>query len=159
MKKLNYGIIVLIIFICYSCMNTDKKLYKYIDKHCNSNITEPCFIDIKDALKVDYDEMYFFGETTSKDEIAYILGIPYENDKYIRDSEYRIILLKNKKIVYEDDYYQKCTFFSDVKDAEINIVPTVYCRKYTSSVFQVINEKSDKKIYIEGGRVIYIQCK
>ena len=109
--------------------------------------------------QINYYEMYFFGETTSKDEIAYILGIPYENDKYIRDSEYRIILLKNKKIVYEDDYYQKCTFFSDVKDAEINIVPTVYCRKYTSSVFQVINEKSDKKIYIEGGRVIYIQCK
>ena len=121
-------------FLCGSCSNTDDKINKYIESHCSFNGTDLCYIDIKDVLKIDYDKMYLFGETTMANEISKVIGIPYNNDKYISDSKYRIILLKDNKIVYEDDYYQKYTYFFSLAN---RIEENFYCALYTTSIFGV----------------------
>ena len=121
-------------FLLYGCSNTDDKLNKYIEAHCSFNGLDTCYINIKEALKIDYDEMYLFGESTMADEISKVIGIPYNNDKYITDSKYRMILLKNNEIVYEDDYYQKHTYFFNIENRiEVNF----FCALYTSSIFWI----------------------
>ena len=57
--------------------------------------------------------MYIFGEYTQEEEIRSILGIEYNSSNWllpenflVEDSHYKIILLKNRKIVYEEDFKQ-----------------------------------------------------
>ena len=135
MKKFFLKIISLSLCLFYGCSNTDDKLNKYIESHCTFNGSDTCYIDIKDALKVDYDKMYLFGETTTADEISKIIGISYTNNKYISDSKYRMILLKNDKIVYEDDYYQNHTEF--IRLNPIKEALPLTCYLYTIPFFLV----------------------
>jgi hypothetical protein len=139
MNKLLLKIIPLGFLLFYGCSNTDDKLRNYIETHCDFTKSDICYIDMKDALKIDYDKMYLFGETTMADEISTVLGIPYSNDKYISDSKYRIIFIKNGKIVYENDYYQKYTRFFGVNNKVIEV--NFYCVLYTNSIFVVEKRK------------------
>jgi hypothetical protein len=142
MKGIILKIIILSGLLFYSCINTDDKLNKYIEIHCSFYGSDTCYINIKEALKIDYNRMYLFGETTTANEISKILGIPYKNNKYIPDSKYRIILLKNNKIIYEDDYYQKnVSFFSLENRVEVNF----YCALYTTSNFWVEKREHNGK--------------
>lgn len=132
-----------LMFLCYGCSNTDDKLRSYIEKHCDFKSKDTCDINIKDALNVDFDTMYVFGEYTQMEEFNSILRLPYKNTKLVEDSHYRIILLKNREIVYEDDfeqYYSKISRGENVKRvADENM--TCYCRMYVSPIFKV--EKVD----------------
>ena len=88
----------------FACNHTDKKIIKYVKSVCPSG-SDTCRIDLRKVLNVDYDCMYLFCEFTQPDEISSIMGIAYSSNKTITDSKYRIILLKNNQIVYEDDFY------------------------------------------------------
>ena len=104
-NKLKIIIYIIFVFLVFGCTNsTDKKIIHYIQ---NLECIDTCCIDLRNVLNVDYDIMYLFGEFTLDDEISSIIGIEYQENKVITDSKYRIILVKNNKIVYEDDFYQK----------------------------------------------------
>lgn len=148
MKKSNFWITLAIVVLLSGCSDTNDKLKSYIESHCNFNDVDSCYIDIKDALKINYDEIYIFGETTMEDEISEIIGIPYKNDKFIPDSKYRMILLKDKKIVYEDDYYQIKTEF--ILNSRYNTLIYYYNRGSRSVylVKKVVTDKGSDYMYI-----------
>jgi len=151
-----YLVFSLSILLCCSCSNTDDKILAYIENHCHFNNNDTCYINFKEVVKTDYDEMYIFGETTTREEISDIIRLSYKNDNYISDSEYRMILIKNKQIVYENDYYQNKVIFSEkstLSDDKKNGNPTVFCIKNYSPKFRVIKMK---KITSEGFSFFYI---
>ncbi|MCL2802100.1 MAG: hypothetical protein FWD28_10115 [Treponema sp.] len=143
--KIQYVIILLSICFFVGCSNTESKLDRYIKLNCNFKKSDVCYIDIKEVLNVDFDEMYIFYRTVTKDEISEVIGIPYSNKKikddifdydlFYYDNKYWIILLKNKKIVYEDEFSQsklEFAFFDNSID-ENSWFPTYY----TTSIFRV----------------------
>lgn len=121
------------ICLCFfiSCNNTPNKLYKYIKLNCQfqdcgkifyeSNFVEDtclCYIDLRQALNIDFDTMYIFREYTPLTVIQDILDMKdYKQSSHqntellVQEGSYKIILLKNHKIVHEDDFkFQKIIF-------------------------------------------------
>src|SRR5690554_6879820 len=80
--------------------------------------------------------MFLFGEGIRSDEISNIIGLPYSNNKFVPDSKYRIIFIKNNKVIYDDDYYQYQTYF-DLLNPIKEALPITTCYLYTNSVFLV----------------------
>ena len=150
MKKNNFKfLIILSIYLIYGCSNTDDKLKKYIESHCSFEQSEICYIDLKDALNIDYDKMFLFGEGIRSDEISNIIGLTYSKDKFVPDSKYRIIFVKNNKVVYDDDYYQYQTDFVLLNPIK-EVYPLTTCYLCTDSIFYVTKREN------EGGRYPYI---
>ncbi len=102
----------LIILMLGSCIHTPKKIEKYIKKHYNLGTTDTCYIDLRKALRLDYDTMYVFESLTPLTGVQNILGIQDygkcknpEKTLIGHDSEMcRIVLVKNNKVIYEDEY-------------------------------------------------------
>lgn len=96
-----------------SCSHTPTKLEKYINNHNLLKDTSDASIDLRDALKTDYDTMFVFDSFTPITGVKRIIGIPDygysdnpETALICSDSEMcKIILVKNKKVVYDDEYY------------------------------------------------------
>lgn len=96
----------MIIFSCLifsSCKKTDKILFSYID----SANPQRGLINMKDALKVDYDTAFLFLESTTNKDIETVLEMPYPRKTFLQDSEYKLILLRNHEIVYDNSFYCK----------------------------------------------------
>lgn len=112
-KYILFSIGFLMILILNSCNHTPKKIEKYIKKHCDFSTTDSCSIDLRKALKKDYDTMYVFNSLIPLTGVQNILGIKDYNKSNNsettlmgKDSEMSIIILvKNNKIVFEDEYY------------------------------------------------------
>ena len=143
MKKSILKAALLSMYLFYGCSNTDNKLNNYIESHCNFNLADTCYINLKDALNIEYDKMYFFVEYTSEDEISEIMGIPYSNTKRIHDSEKKIILLKNDKVVYDDTYYPWRIYFS----LNYNMLQHFSYDMYTTQTFKIIKRKNNSGRY------------
>lgn len=92
------------IFLLMSCRNTEDKIVNFIEKNNNSPNTQNMEVDLQNVLNIKFDTLYLFGEYTQKELIGAILNLNYENNKLIKDGYKRIILVKNHRIVYEDDY-------------------------------------------------------
>lgn len=100
----------LVILMLNSCIHTPRKIEKYIKKHCGLEMTDTCYIDLRKALKTDYDTMYVFNSLIPLTGVQNIIGInDYGKCKNPEitligyDSEMcRIVLVKNNKVVYED---------------------------------------------------------
>lgn len=117
---------------------TPKIISKYIESNYSLGENDTCSIDLRKALNVDYDTMYLFGECTTAEEISQIINIPYQNNKYIYDSKYRIILIKNRTVVYEDDFYQdKKIFFFIYYESFRHKSTNVYYDKVSNPIFLV----------------------
>lgn len=99
----------------FACNHTDKRIIKYVESVC-PNDNDTCKIDLRQILKVDYDCMYLFCELTQPDEISSVMGIAYSSNKSIADSEFRIILVKENKIVYEDDFSTRFMRFAEITE-------------------------------------------
>ena len=101
------------VFMLNSCTHTPQKIEKYTKKHCGFETTDTCYIDLRKALKTDYDTMYVFNSLIPLTGVQNILGIhdygKCKNPEITligRDSEMcRVILVKNHKVVYEDEYH------------------------------------------------------
>lgn len=121
MKRNNYLVYILAVclLLCSCRKNTDEILNAYIERKCDFNGIDTCYIDLKDALRVDYDTMYVFGEYTQLQGIRLIVGIEnYNNENFllpkgfvVEDSHRKIILIKDRKIVYDNDF--KYPYFDD----------------------------------------------
>lgn len=162
-------ILILISFLAIlminSCNHAPEKFEKYIQKHCDFEMTDTCYIDLRKVLKADYDTMYVFNSLIPLTGVRNILGIKdYEKCKNPEitlighDSEMcRIVLLKNNKVVYEDEYYYdhyntKLSYhnFSIVKGQGIFDGSLVEVSGYmcTNHLFRVI--KTSNNYYLVG---------
>lgn len=103
----------LVMLILNSCIHTPRKIERYIERCCDIEMTDTCYVDLRKALKTDYDTMYVFNSMVPLTGAQSIIGIKdygkYQNPETIligNDSETcRIILVKNNKVVYEDEYH------------------------------------------------------
>ena len=154
-----------ILLMLGSCTHTPQKIEKYIKKHCNFATTDTCSIDLRKALKTDYDTMYVFNSLIPLTGVQNILGIndygKCKNPEITligRDSEMcRIILVKNHKVVYEDEYhynhyntklfYQDFTIVNGQGIFDRNSIE-VTCYMCTNSIFKVI-KNSDEHYLVE----------
>ena len=100
MNKL-ISIFVFTIGVALVCSCTDhfpEKVERYISKHNILNDQGKGELDLREALDIDYNTMYVlktYGD--AEDPYTALIG---------SDSEMcRIIFIKNKRVVYEDDYY------------------------------------------------------
>lgn len=163
MKKLLYILIPVIFIVFQQCNNnTDDKLFSYIKNNCKFNNCDTCCqINFKYIFKIDYDTMYIFHEYTVLNIIRNVLHIKgyrqteNANTILIDDSHYKIILLKNHKILYEDDFEYKHTYIDkgyviEKKGIFDSNTITDYAFLYTSPIFFVEKKLNDT------GREFYV---
>lgn len=115
MKSFKIPFALLVCAYSISCSDTSYKISDYIRESCYNGY-QTCKIDLREALKVDYDRLYLFNEYTTENEIKSVLSIEYKSHKTIADSEFRIILLKNNQIVYEDNFNTRFIRFVEVTE-------------------------------------------
>jgi len=122
-----YFLIYISLLFLFSCSKYKKTEFeKGIELKYNSvcKDTNTCAINIKEVTSFAWDKMYVFKTTASLEIVNEALGFNYP---YFEDVAERVIFIKDKKVVYHDDYYP--TFDDDV---------------YTSLVFTLSNETSFK---------------
>lgn len=136
--KRNTNILMIGLFIfLVSCSHTDNAIVKYIETHSFSQNADT-IIDLQVVLGVKYDSMYLFEEFTES-IVPKVLGDTYTNLHTIVDSENRIILFNNGKIVYEDDFSNRQICFWEITERP----DTVYYAYYVhyGSKYKVSQEK------------------
>lgn len=121
---------------------TSKMICDYIAANYNIKEGDTIVFNFNDALSVDYDMGYLFGEEIQAIEMSKIMGIPYNNSQFIPDSKYRIILLKNNRIVYENDFYQRGIEF-DISEEQDSLGLHITYGKFCTHKFQAIKKKYD----------------
>ena len=102
-----------ITFICSCSSHFPDKIEGYVLKHNVLNDKGVGELDLCEVLDIDYDTMYVFHSLIPLNGVQNIIGIKTygdAEDPYTAligsDSEMcRIIFIKNKSVVYEDDYY------------------------------------------------------
>jgi len=142
MKTLKYITLLMFVGLFFACNHTDTKIIKYVKSVC-PNGSDTCRIDLRQVLKVDYDCMYLFGEFTQPDEISSVMGIAYSSNKTIADSEFRIILLKNNQIVYEDDFYTRFMDFEEITERVDTIHKNLYYLVHYSPYYYSVRMNLD----------------
>lgn len=161
MNKSNCIFFSLIVLCLFSCKKSKDDLFiTYIEKKCSFNNKDTCYINLKDVFNVDYDTMFVFDEYTQLQGVRLILGLEeYDNKNsllpngfLVEDSHKKIILIKNRNIVYEDDiqshyFYDDGTIITKTgtfdKDSFVH-----YARMYISPRF-LVTKKNDHKGHIK----------
>lgn len=108
-KEIHIIVLILISTSLICCSHAPSKIENYID----NNLKCDTCIDLQEALKIDFDVMYFFDPFTPLTGVRKIIGIPdygdYENPENVLicgDSEKcKLILVKKGKVVLDDEYY------------------------------------------------------
>lgn len=112
MKKRNIFYFIMALTIL-SCSHTPNELKEYINSNYELESIGNVSVDLRKALKTDYDTMYVFDAFTPISVVRSIIGIPDYGDYrtpetalICSDSEMcKIILTKDKEVVYDDEYY------------------------------------------------------
>ncbi|MDR0970899.1 MAG: hypothetical protein LBM25_00765 [Bacteroidales bacterium] len=143
MKKYILIFILFILITFYSC-NTNYKIKRYIESNCDFDKSDVCYINLKKALKTDYDTMYIFGGTTSAEEVSKIINLKYTNNNW-NDDSWKIVLVKNREIVYEDEYYSRNISFFQYED--YRYAGCIGYDLYTDSMFYVKKLKKASGAY------------
>lgn len=145
MKKIYY----LLFIVLYGCSSINNRIINYIDCNCDFINNDTCFIDMEKVFQKDFETLYIFGETTTASEISEAIGMPYQNNTYISDSKYRIIMVYNSDIIYEEDFYQKDIKFSTNKKHK-NIIYTCKQNSTTFTVYRIyLDSKKTYFYYLE----------
>jgi len=152
MKTFYIILLLMLSGLFFACNHTDTKIIKYVQSACPSN-TDTCTIDLQKILNVDYDSMFLFGEFTQPDEISSIMGITYSSNKTIPDSEKRIILLKDKQIVYENDFSTRFMKFEEITERIDTVQKNSFYLVHYSSLYLV-----SKDLYNESNYIYYLKA-
>ncbi|MBI6550202.1 hypothetical protein H8A87_16215 [Xenorhabdus sp. VLS] len=72
----------------------------YADKHCQKNTA--CLVDMTKIIPFDWDKMYIIDKGMGREDIEDIIGASF-NEK--ASLFYKIIFVRNKKVIYSDEYY------------------------------------------------------
>jgi len=108
---------------------------------------DTCEIDLQKALNVKYEVMYLFGEYTQADDISAVMGIEYFRKKSIVDSHKRIILLRDNKIVYEDDFSTLYLRFSEITEKVDTVNKNNPYLVHYGSRYKLIRDINDNSKY------------
>lgn len=141
------GIIIVCVFVTFtSCKRTDMILFSYIDSTCS----EGGQVNLKKALGVDYDTAFLFGECTNGKEIEKALGLPYSHKTFLQDHEYKLILMKNHDVVYDNNFYcEKIEFFFHHTKYHYPKNDTWYCYMWTDTLFTAtLKKKRNDAFYL-----------
>ena len=150
-----------ITFVCSCTHHFPKKVERYISKHNILNDQGKGELDLREVLDIDYDTMYVFHSLIPLNGVQNIIGIKTygdAEDPYTAligsDSEMcRVILIKNNKVVYEDEYYYSHyklqvlfeTFYEvngyGIFDGNLAPVHGYMCTKHHFTVSRVSDEK------------------
>ncbi|MBP1645520.1 MAG: hypothetical protein H6Q16_1095 [Bacteroidetes bacterium] len=162
MKSLNFRIIIVLIsasVLMSACNRTSDKITRYINRNCDFKKTDVFFhsfdstsytapadyIDLKKALKVDYDTLYLISAAFEED-ISEIIGFPYHGGDFTVEAEDRnlLLLVKQNKVVYKGTikfHDEKATFVYPMGN-EKDYFPNSACiLKHSSSIYKVHREK------------------
>lgn len=115
-----------------SCNHFERKTINYIEQNVtDANDT----IDMRKVLDVDYDSMYIFI-AYSTSSISKVTGVPYQTIWPIDECE-RIILFKDGKIIYENDYEPRVLWFERITERKDTTTDCYFA--YYGSLFTVKN--------------------
>ncbi len=95
-----FGLIFGIVILFLSFNNKQLGIVDYADKYCQKNTT--CLIDMNEITPFDWDKMYILDKGMKPRDIEDIIGAKF-NEK--ASLFYKIIFVKDKKIVYSDEYH------------------------------------------------------
>ncbi len=102
-KKIIFGIAFLILgFLVFLYFLQELRLKDYLEKECHF---ENCVVDLKGLVHEKPDYIFIFYPEISKNEISKAIGFEYHNDAKISDERRRIIIVKNKKVIFEDEFW------------------------------------------------------
>ncbi len=155
---MNYKSIIFLIVFCVfisACNKTSNKITSYINDNCDfkkndvffrvidsTYRTSPAdFIDLKKALKVDYDTLYLISVGFESD-ISDIIGFKYNGGDFTIEAEDKnlLLLVKNHEVVYQDKIKKMSEKVHFMYALEEN--PSLFCLlKHCSSIYKVERER------------------
>lgn len=138
-KRLFQVVIICSCVVFASCRKTDRVLFSYIESVCPQGGE----INLKKALGVDYDTAYLFSDCTNGKEMASAMGISYRPKAFLQDSEYKLILLKNHKVVYDNKFYCNKVEFFCYDTMYFHAMNGVWYYIWTDSIFVATPRKGD----------------
>ncbi|WP_337167639.1 hypothetical protein [Xenorhabdus bovienii] len=95
-----FALILGIVIVFLSFNNSKLSLIGYVDKHCQKNTA--CLIDVNKITSFDWDKMYIIDKGMGREDIEYIIGAAFTGKASLF---YKIIFVKNQKVIYSDEYY------------------------------------------------------
>ncbi|AOM41997.1 hypothetical protein A9255_16375 [Xenorhabdus hominickii] len=89
---------VVILFLSFN--NSRLSIIDYADRHCQMNTT--CWIDMNKITSFDWDKMYIIDKGMEHKDIEGIIGAAFNKKASLF---YRIIFVRNQKVIYSDEYH------------------------------------------------------
>ena len=107
MKKLFFALLIVVSCVLTSCSYSRgyREAYtisRYLDNNVDFEFVDTCYVDMSKILGVRYDTLYFFSGITPTEIIAEKIRLPY-NNSWLRDDQYRLILVRDDEVVYDID--------------------------------------------------------
>jgi hypothetical protein len=119
-RKIIYGILIIIAFTaCHS--NLKNNIIDKIHQECGNQAKPNCKISLTEVTKFNWNKMYIFGDWTTSDTIAKVIGFKYAGDD-VPDQYWRMLFTDGTKVVYEEDnesldYYNSSIEFQGAADS------------------------------------------
>ncbi|WP_244589849.1 hypothetical protein [Xenorhabdus budapestensis] len=93
------ALILGIVIFFLSVNNSKLSIIDYADKHCQKNTA--CLIDMNKIASFDWDKMYVLDKGMDHKDIESIIGAAFTGKASLF---YKIIFVRNQRVVYEDEY-------------------------------------------------------
>lgn len=107
-KKILFGIVITTIFafFLYTYFIKGLRLSEYARKECNfEKSSEYCELNLNGLVKKKIDGIFIFYPGISKNEISQALNLEYNNNKEITDERRRIVIIGEKHILFEEEFW------------------------------------------------------
>ena len=101
-RIIKFCTIVLSILCMLSCSKADI-LHNHVEQICTQSESDSILVNLNDLYCIDADKIYIIGEVCNNEIIRECIKIPYNNYDWTQDSMYRIIFIKDDKVVLEFD--------------------------------------------------------
>ena len=134
-KEIIKRILFLFGFILFLSCSNNSKISAFIKK------TNKNSVELQEFVTSKIDCIYIFGEYTDDNDISEIIGSKYESP-IIHDSQYLLLILSNKEVVYSEIFNEKEFEFSR---SNVKIFNGINYRKYSSSTFKILKLSNNIK--------------
>lgn len=105
-KKVFIGSMILLTFYFLFIYISGKSSIKdYLESKCGFSKNEICEINLNEFVKQNGCRIFVFYPEISNQEISNALGFDYHSYNMVSDDELRIIISKNKQVIYEEDFW------------------------------------------------------
>lgn len=178
MDLTNKYIVLLFIFLLYSCSEFETKLSRYMEKDMPAcaDTTYWRLVDLQEVLGVKYDRLYIIGSDFEED-IAQGTKTDWQDGDYLSWDKDLLLLAKGSKVVFKDEIEKADgSFYSfdkehDPKDTVVYPLsehPTSGCKLFDTSTMyyirvDIIRGKSYYTLYnkdrMENNKAFFEPCK